>query len=352
MSNRLKRLLIVGSSQGCYGGIEAFMIALAAAASTWKEFDVKLCFKLVKEFQPDVNLRFQAEQVCKNVYFVKRGSIRLAKLVAWADVLHIQNVPPDIVFPAYLLSKQILLTVHNRKTSGVSIHNTLWNLGIKLADRRWFNSNFVWNSWESDYKSLKSDCIPTVCRMANKWAPLDGRKGFLFVGRWIHNKGIEEILKAYKQSGLNPTEWPLTILGDGPLRPTILQLIQELGLQQIIEIPGFVDDSMKTDYISRTRWLLAPAKTQEDLGLTPIEARSVGVPSIVTRDGGLPEAGGPAALVAEPDNVDDLAQCMVVAASMSEVEYKERSEQSKSSLLSFIKPLDFYRMAYTDFNQV
>ena len=81
-------------------------------------------------------------------------------------------------------------------------------------------------------------------------------------------------------------------------------------------MPGFVDDATKENYLAGTKWLLAPAKTQEDLGLTPIEARSVGVPSIVTRDGGLPESGGPSALIAAPGNVLELAECMRVAAGM------------------------------------
>ena len=61
------------------------------------------------------------------------------------------------------------------------------------------------------------------------------------------------------------------------------------------------------------------------MGLTPLEARSVGVPVIATRDGGLPEAAGPSALLCKPASVPDLKRCLLEAAAMSEAEYQERA---------------------------
>lgn len=341
-----KKLLIVGASQGGYGGIEAFMIALAEAAEAWPEFDVRLCFKLVQGTVFKDELRQLAENVCRQVYYVERGSTKLLRLVQWADILHVQNMPPDIVFPARILAKKVFLTVHNRRLPVSNLHNKLWGITIKLANRRWYNSRFVWGTWEPGKKSATSDCIPTVCRLPQQSCPPTQRKGFLFVGRWITNKGIEEILQAYALAKFSPIEWPLTILGDGPLKPKVLALLQELKLTQV-QMPGFVDDEAKQRYVASARWLLAPARTQEDMGLTPIEARNVGVPAIVTRDGGLPESGGPAALIAEPGDVTDLARRMQEAAAMTEEMYQARSELSKSSLEQYLKPMEFYRAAYT-----
>jgi glycosyltransferase involved in cell wall biosynthesis len=345
MADSPKKLLIIGASQGGYGGIEAFMIALAEAAEAWPEFEVRLCFKLVKGATFKHELQQLAENVCRQVYYVQRGSSELLRLIKWADILHVQNMPPDIVFPARVLAKKVFLTVHNRRLPEFNLHNFIWGISINLAHRRWYNSRFVWGTWEPSSKSTKSDCVPTVCRLPQQWCPPEKRKGFLFVGRWINNKGIEEILKAYALSKFSVDEWPLTLLGDGPLKPAVLSLIQELGLKDV-RMPGFVDDASKQDYMSSTRWLLAPARTQEDMGLTPIEARSVGVPAIVTRDGGLPESGGQAALIAEPGDVADLARCMQEAAAMTSEVYRARGELSRSSLKQYIKPMGFYREAY------
>jgi len=345
MKRTTKRLLIIGPSNGCYGGMEGFMIAVAQAAAAWPEFEVKLCFKLVKTERPEEGLRRLAEDACKKVYYVQRASIDLLKLVAWADILHVQNPPADVVFAAKLMGKKIFLTVHNRHVPVFSLHNVLWRIAIKLSYRRWYNSNFVWNTWEPEKKSIKSGCVYTVCNLPQAWCPPEQRKGFLFVGRWIPKKGIQEIIKAYAQNKFNAADWPLTILGDGPLREEVMTLIKDLGLTKIL-LPGFINEDEKAKYISSARWLLAPALTLEDLGLTPIEARSVGVPAIVTRDGGLPESGGPAALIAEPGNVEDLARCMMIAATMDEAKYTQRGELAKRSLKDFLQPMSFYREAY------
>jgi glycosyltransferase involved in cell wall biosynthesis len=109
---------------------------------------------------------------------------------------------------------------------------------------------------------------------------------------------------------------------------------------------GFLDDQSKAKRLASAGWLVAPARTREDLGLTPIEARSVGVPVIVTRDGGLPEAGGDAALVVEPGNIEELTDTLKYAAGMSHEEYVNRAERGHNTLNSFLRPMEFYRKSY------
>jgi glycosyltransferase involved in cell wall biosynthesis len=344
MSARKLNVLIIGSSQGVFGGIEAFMMSLAKAADLWSEFNIKLCFKLVKGFTVDEKLVSMAEKSCNSFHLVGRGSKELLELIKWADIIHAQNMPPDIVIPAYLRGKKIILTVHNRRLDNNNLHNLIWGFTIKLADKRWFNSKFVWSTWESGRKSENSACVPTVCDLPTKEIPSEARRGFLFVGRWIVNKGIEEIIQAYELCNLDRKKWPLTILGDGPIRDKVHNLVRESKLD--INLPGFVDSNIKQEIIASAKWLLAPANTLEDLGLTPIEARSVGVPSIVTNDGGLPEAGGPSALISMPGNVDDLARCMQQAVEMTELEYNQRSIIGKEELKTFLKPMNFYKEQY------
>ena len=117
------------------------------------------------------------------------------------------------------------------------------------------------------------------------------RKGFLFMGRWIPNKGIEHLVQAYAKAQLDPVQWPLTLLGTGPLKEEVDALIKKLAVKGI-ESPGFLTGKDKAARMAARCWLVAPSNTLEDLGLTPIEARKAGVPVIVTRDGGLPEAVG------------------------------------------------------------
>lgn len=340
------KLLIVSPSQGHYGGIEAFVIALATAVAGWPEFELQVGFKIVKGFELKDDLKTAAASLPCPVHYLTRGDSRLMKLIRWADIVHGQNTSPDIVFPALFFHKKLVLTIHNWHRRKFGIQSLVWRLGAKLAHRRWYNSRFVWNTWEPKKKSEGSDCVPTVCKFPQAWCPPAERKGFLFVGRWIENKGLEELVTAYSLAGLDPVQWPLVLLGDGPLKAKVQTLIGKLGARGM-EMPGFVDDQNKAKRMASTRWLVAPAKTREDMGLTPIEARSVGVPVIVTRDGGLPESGGEAALVVEPGNIDELTAALRVAASMKESEYCERAERGRETLKTYLRPMSFYRDAYT-----
>jgi hypothetical protein len=192
MKKQTKRLLIIGPTIGCYGGMEAYMIALATAASEWPEYEVKLCFKLVKTDKPEEGLKRMAEDGKRQVYYIQRASAELVKLIAWADVLHVQNPPPDVVFIAKLMGKKVFLTVHNRHAPVFTLQNILWRASVRLAHRRWYNSNFVWGTWETKNKSLKSACIYTVCNLPQTWLPPAERKGFLFVGRWTPKKASKK----------------------------------------------------------------------------------------------------------------------------------------------------------------
>jgi hypothetical protein len=66
------------------------------------------------------------------------------------------------------------------------------------------------------------------------------------------------------------------------------------------------------------------------------------VPCIVTRDGGIPEAGGQQALICEPANPPALARLLEQAAAMSEAEYAERARRTKAELATELEPTDFY----------
>ncbi|MDQ3626341.1 MAG: glycosyltransferase, partial [Verrucomicrobiota bacterium] len=102
----------------------------------------------------------------------------------------------------------------------------------------------------------------------------------------------------------------------------------------------------KTARMQNARWMVVPPNTREDFGLTAVEARNLSVPCIITRDGGLPEAGGAQALICEPANPEGLAQLLRQAAAMSESEYAERAHRTKEELATELEPIEFYARAY------
>jgi glycosyltransferase involved in cell wall biosynthesis len=337
------KLLLISPCFGTYGGIEAFVLAVADAVRREPDFAVKICFKKVKDFALHPGLAAMLRH--EAVLFVDRAGPELADAIKWANIVHLQNASPDVVVLSKIFGKRIVLTIHNYMRPEWSLHRLLWRLSARWADARWYNSNFVWQTWEKDRKRHGSLRVPTVSKLPEGWIPPNERRGFVFVGRWIPNKGIEILLDAYSKAGLDPQIWPLFLLGDGPLRPSIQAKVDQQSLPGVC-ITGFVDEATKAQYMKNARWIVVPPNTKEDLGLAAIEARNLGVPCIVTRDGGVPEAAGRQALVCEPANPDALADLLVQAAQMSENEYGKRAGRTREELKRELVPLDFYARAY------
>jgi glycosyltransferase involved in cell wall biosynthesis len=339
------KLLLVSPCQGTYGGIEAFVLAMADAMRREPDFEVRVCFKKVKGFALHPNFATMLRH--ESFTFVESASRALAAAIKWADIVHLQNASPDVIALAKCFRKPIVLTIHNYMPRGWSLHRFLWRIGARCANARWYNSEFVWNTWEGNRRRRSSRKVPTVSKLPEGWTPPDQRRGFVFVGRWIPNKGIETLVDAYAQAGIDRTTWPLLLMGDGALRPAIEARIEKYpAIAGQIRIAGFVDDATKAQYIQKARWIVVPPNTNEDFGLTAIEARNLGVPCIITRDGGLPEAAGDQALVCEPNHPAALASLLEQAARMSATEYAERATRTREELKNELEPMDFYADSY------
>ena len=153
------------------------------------------------------------------------------------------------------------------------------------------------------------------------------------------------MVAAYARAKIDREVCPLVLIGDGPLRAAIEADIARRALSSV-QIPGFVDETTKSQRMKDSRWVVVPPHTNEDFGLTAIEARSLGVPCIITRDGGLPEAGGAQALICEPRDVEGLATMLERAAEMSADEYARRARDTREELKSELTPMSFYADAY------
>ena len=343
----LMKVAIVSPCFGVLGGIETFICALAKDLHSQPGVEVTLCFKKTKTFKPDPLLEKVARATGANVLFVERASRELAAVIRRADIVHCQNPCFDVAMLAKFFGKHLVLTMHSQRVRKFRPREVLRLVAWNMAERRWYNSEFCWNTWDPGRTKHSSARLPVVSSLPTGIVPISERRGFVFVARWIRNKGIDYLVEAYAQADLDRKQWPLILMGDGPLRPMIEAKIRDEKIEGI-EIRGYVAEEERNDIIRHARWMVTPPNTKEDLGLTPMEARNVAVPVIITRDGGLPEAGGRHALSCEPGNVGELKLLLEKAANMDRGTYEQLCEATHQELMEYLQPLSVYGDRYRE----
>jgi glycosyltransferase involved in cell wall biosynthesis len=115
----------------------------------------------------------------------------------------------------------------------------------------------------------------------------------VFVGRLVSDKGVSDLIDAMGQLGRAGFRPRLSIVGDGPERPTILTRVGDLGLGQQVAFTGVKLGSDLARFVARHRVLVVPSRWAEPFGIVALEGIACGCVVVGTSLGGLPEAIGP-----------------------------------------------------------
>ncbi len=115
----------------------------------------------------------------------------------------------------------------------------------------------------------------------------------------------EQIPSNKKSAGVK-----LVIAGKkGWLYEEIFKKVETLGLQKEVIFTGFIDEDEKGYLLKGSSAFILPS-FYEGLGIPVLEAMSLGVPVIVSREASLPEAGGQAAIYCDPYSIEDMARAI------------------------------------------
>lgn len=134
-----------------------------------------------------------------------------------------------------------------------------------------------------------TETMPTIgydlddAEVVERTAAPDGPLRLIFVGRLHLLKGLHLAIAAMAQ--LKPDVATLTIVGDGPERERLRELIKELGLQNSVTLAGFVPRQELGEWFARHDTVLAPS-LYESGGLSVLEGFARGLPAIVLNCGG------------------------------------------------------------------
>ena len=107
---------------------------------------------------------------------------------------------------------------------------------------------------------------------------------FFGSARFIPKKNLPRLIRAFAayRAAAGPDAWDLLLLGDGPEKPEMLRLIEDLRLGGSVHLPGFKPMSDLPAYYGLAG-ALVHASTTEQWGLVVNEAMAAGLPVIVSR---------------------------------------------------------------------
>jgi len=114
------------------------------------------------------------------------------------------------------------------------------------------------------------------------------RMQLVTVGRLSEQKGQLVLLGALAVLAREGVPFKMTIAGDGPLRPEIERSIRELGLEEHVELTGWLTNSQVRARLRGARALILPSFA-EGLPVVLMEALALGRPVVTTYVAGIPE---------------------------------------------------------------
>jgi glycosyltransferase involved in cell wall biosynthesis len=116
----------------------------------------------------------------------------------------------------------------------------------------------------------------------------------LFVGRLVYQKGLDILVKVLGE--LKSTPWKLKLVGDGPHRPVLESLADDLGIADRIEFMGWLSREAMSHQYEDANLFVFPSR-HEGMPNAVLEAMACGLPVVASHIAGneelvLPEKTG------------------------------------------------------------
>jgi len=219
-----------------------------------------------------------------------------------------------LVVTAHGYDATVTAREHARRSEG------LWYLALKPFLLRYAQGIICVSNWikqcllEAGYPEEKLRVIPLGIDMNRLPTPPSpyGRRGALFVGRLVEKKGVQYLLDAWAKLPPRVQREPLTIIGDGPLMPTLVEQARQLGITPNFMGPRPREDvfaAMASHRVFAMPSIRAANGDSEGLPIVLMEAQAMGMAIVAFDEGPMREAikPGSTGLLARAHNSNDFA---------------------------------------------
>ena len=239
---------------------------------------------------------------------------------------------------------------HTPMTPLASLRHTLHTKGpiraavesLKMAYRRFVTHraalNVACSSWVAGRLNAPRMTVAhspfDLSRFKAAVPPNEPHYDFIFVGRFVNEKGILDLLHAFallkKDSRFADSQ--LALVGDGPLRGEIEAKLTQLDLTGQVVLLGRRDGVDLVEAMRKGRVAIVPSRWEEPMGGVALELLASGRRLIVSQSGGLAECVQDVALTFPNGDVEALRRCMERA--IFDPAFQRNHDEKVSSVLA------------------
>ncbi len=238
-----------------------------------------------------------------------------------------------------LLNIGFSFTAHG---SDILIERVLLNEKLKMANFAIAISDYNRKSLVSQAPEAEPSKVRTIhcgvnpdvflpCTRTNQHPPV-----FLAVGNLVWQKGHAYLIEACRFLKARGVEYRCVIIGEGPKREELENLIRRYNMEEEVDLHGSVPHESIQLYYNRADILVHPS-ISEGIPVVLMEAMSKELTVIATRITGVPELveHGEDGLLVAPGNVAELAEAMVILRNNKELRTRLGNNARRKILRAF-----------------
>jgi glycosyltransferase involved in cell wall biosynthesis len=228
------------------------------------------------------------------------GLTRLAWVAPWVDLVHVHtSIGGSLLRKTAALTiarafgKPVVLHVHAGKVLSAHERSRMTRAALRFAFRHAAAIVTLTPGWARalvENAGAPADRVYVVGNVPDLPAVLDRDPEplVLYLGHLYRSKGVYDLLEAFAEIHKTMPDTRLVLAGQGRERDELRSLVDAVGLDGAVELPGWVDAGEKAALLARAACLVLPSHA-EGLPLTVLEAMTAGTPVVATAVGGMPE---------------------------------------------------------------
>ena len=113
--------------------------------------------------------------------------------------------------------------------------------------------------------------------------PSDKKSDIVYMGRLVRHKNVDLLIKSVSLAMRVVPDIRVIIIGDGPEKVRLRNLVSELGLEKNVEFTGFFDNYDEAIALMKSSKVFVSPSTREGFGMAALEANACGLPLVTVK---------------------------------------------------------------------